>query len=282
MSSDRNYGTTVRPEVEEAPEFAPPVPALLPGRLSLPTAGRPRNGGRSRAPILQPAARKQLRHRMILLRTAGVDRIQELTGASDAELKGYRHDLLSSDLPDRLIGRGAGTAFVEELPQGGLLYLLVRALKPARAVETGVRPGYSTAWILAALEANGRGELISLGPGSAQGRGPGVREVTVGQFVPPSLRARWTLVLGNTPEMVERTLTRAPVDLYFYDNGPDVDRARFELRSAWNALTPRGILLAHHVDANSAWEEFCRLQGLGRQILDGGPPSLGALAMRSA
>ena len=149
--------------------------------------------------------------------------------------------------------RGAGVAFTRELPQGALLYLIVRAAAPRRVVETGVRPGYSTAWILAALDANGEGELTSLGPGPTNGRSPGVRDVTVGQFVPPSLRTRWTLALGNSEERLREILASSSrVDLFFYDNGPVASRARFELRAAWESLSPHGILLAHHIDANSA------------------------------
>jgi hypothetical protein len=102
----------------------------------------------------------------------------------------------------------------------------------------------------------------------------------VGQFVPPALRGRWTLVLGNTEDNLRALLAeQKPVDLFLYDNGPNADRARFELHSAWAVLSPRGIILAHHVDANPAWSDFCRAQGAAEQILDPGPPRLGAVGM---
>lgn len=233
------------------------------------------------APLLSAAAHKALRQRMLLQRRAAFERVAELTGRPVPELKKYHHDLAQSDLADRLLGRGASPAFVREFPHGALLYVLVRALRPRQVVETGVRPGYSTAWILGGLDANGEGELSSLGPGPTTGRAPGVENVAVGQFVPPSLRSRWTLVLGNTEDRLRSILSgKSGVDLFLYDNGPVATRARFELRSAWEALAERGVLLAHHVDANSAWADFCRWQGLPAQILDPGPPPLGALAMR--
>lgn len=219
---------------------------------------------------------------MLFFREASLARIQRLTGATAAELQQYRRDLKESELPDLLIQRGAGVAFARELPQGALLYLIVRAARPRHLVETGVRPGYSTAWMLAALAANGDGELTSLGPGSAAGRSAGVRDVGVGQFVPPGLRGRWTLALGNTEERLREILSGSRgVDLFLYDNGPDVVRARLELRAAWEALSERGILLAHHIEANTAWEEFCRGQGLPTQLLDPGPPPMGALDVRA-
>lgn len=234
-----------------------------------------------RPALLTPAVRKALRNRMLFFRQASLGQIQHLSGASEADLKRFRRDLTESSIPDILLQRGAGLPFTRELPQGALLYLLVRALRPRRVVETGVRPGYSTAWLLAGLDANGTGELVSLGPGPTVGRASGVNDVTVGQFVAPALRGRWTLVLGNTENRLEEVLAGTPIDLYFYDNGPDTSRARFELKSAWPALSERGVLLAHHVDANSAWTEFCRLQGLPPQILDAGPPPMGALGVRT-
>jgi hypothetical protein len=218
---------------------------------------------------------------MLLFRQASLDQITRLTGASPSDLLRYRRELRESDLPDTLLQRGAGIAFTRELPQGALLYLIVRAVRPHHVVETGVRPGYSTAWMLAALDANGEGELTSLGPGPTAGRSLGVRDVGVGQFVPPALRSRWTLALGNTEDRLREILQRVSrVDVFLYDNGPVATRARFELRAAWEALSENGILLAHHVEANSAWPDFCRLQGLPPQILDPGPPPMGALVVR--
>jgi hypothetical protein len=99
-------------------------------------------------------------------------------------------------------------------------------------------------------------------------------------FGPNSDQMEITLAIGNSEVRLREILaTSRGVDLFFYDNGPVATRARFELRAAWDALSDRGILLAHHVDANSAWADFCRLQGLPPQLLDVGPPPLGALAL---
>jgi len=232
--------------------------------------------------LLSPAAHKAIRHRMLFYRAASLERVAEIAGVSVPELHRYRRELATGALADLLLARGANFAFVRELPQGPLLYLLVRALRPLQIVETGVRPGYSTAWILAALDANGAGQLTSMGPGTSTGRSAEVENVTVGQFVPPALRSRWILELGNTEERLRTILSGArALDLFFYDNGPDALRARFELRSAWAALGDRGVLLAHHTDANTAWSDFCLAQGLPPQILDSGPPPLGALSMRT-
>ncbi len=233
--------------------------------------------------LISPAAKKAVRQRMLLFRQAALDRIGALTGASSAELQLYRRELRESDLTEVLVQRGAGIAFTQELPQGALLYLLVRAARPRRVLETGVRPGYSTAWILAALEANGAGALTSLGPGPTAGRSRGVHDYGVGQLVPPALRSRWTLALGNTEDRLRELLAALrPIDLFFSDNGPDAARTRSELHGAWEALAPTGLLVAHHIESGPAWSDFCGLQGLPTQVLDPGPPPMGALAMRVA
>jgi predicted O-methyltransferase YrrM len=234
-----------------------------------------------RPSLVSPAARKALLNRMLFYRQAAVDRIGDLTGSMPAELQRFRHDLRAGDLAETLLERGADTAFTRELPQGALLYLLVRALRPSVVVETGVGPGYSTAWILGAMEDNRHGELTSLGPGPTAGRHAGVHDVALGQFVPPTLRGRWTLALGNTEDRLREILAGfSEIDVFLYDNGPEAARARFELHAAWERLSPKGILLAHHTDSNPAWDAFCRTQGLPAQILDAGPPPMGALAVR--
>lgn len=266
------------PRGAPAPRLAASSTATGSARLlgaSVPVAPR----AARRPSLLTPAARKAVRQRMLLLRQASVHRVAALTGASDADLKRFRHELLCSDVPDALLARGASLPFTRELPQGALLYLLVRALRPTSIVETGVRPGYSTAWMLAGLEANGHGELTSIGPGSSQGRVSGVGEITVGQFVAPSLRARWTLVLGDGEDRLREVLSGRRVDLFLCDNAFDEHAARLELRTAWPALAPGGVMLAHHADASAAWTEFCRAQGSTPQLLDAGPPPMGALAL---
>ncbi len=263
----RSGPDSIRPPISRSPT---PAGALVPAEV---------RGSRAPPPVLSPAAARAMRHRMLLLRQSAVDHIVRLTGVTETEIRRHHRELVEGPVAETLLRRGAHTPFAREFPHGALLYLIVRSLRPARTIETGVHPGYSSAWILAALDDNRSGELYSLGPGSAQGRARGVGEFSVGQLVAPSLRARWTLVLGNSTDRLTELLDAAPLDLFFYDNGSDPGRARFEMRAAWAALAPRGLLLAHRVDANPAFAEFCRAQGLPPQILDPGPPPIGGLAL---
>ena len=60
-------------------------------------------------------------------------------------------------------------------------------------------------------------------------------------------------------------------------------RATSPVRTAHGVGRPvdRGVLLAHHIDANSAWGELCRTQGVPPQPFDLGPPPMGALGVHS-
>jgi len=57
--------------------------------------------------------------------------------------------------------QGAYDGWSIDADEGKLLYTLVRALKPARSIEIGVRHGASTKHLLAAIDANERGLLDS-------------------------------------------------------------------------------------------------------------------------
>src|SRR5580693_7368972 len=112
---DRSVSAQLRrpPSGAEAPLTGDSVPSLTRG---------------TRNPVfLSSAARKAARQKMLLLRGASVDRIVDLTGVADSDLRLYRRELSESALPDLLLQRGAGLPFARELPHAALLYLTVRS-----------------------------------------------------------------------------------------------------------------------------------------------------------
>ena len=196
---------------------------------------------------------------MLSFRQASLDRVATLTGTSPESIHELRQEIAQSDLPERLLQRGASLAFTRELPQAALLYMLVRSCRPKRVVETGVRPGYSTAWILAALDRNGMGELYSIGP---LGRRAGVRSSDGDRWgvrapLPSQPMDVSTGELDRPPR--GGPSERGPVDLFFSDNGPDADRSKFELRNAWGAMGPVG----------SSWPITSMRTGPGRSSASG-------------
>src|SRR4029453_13056457 len=176
-------------------------------------------------------AARNLRHprRLVAARKirAGV---AELLGGRSV-LSRYEREVRESGLVEHLLDKGrehqaavGGTGHslgAIGYTEGAYLYAIMRHVRPQVAVETGVANGFSTAFTLLALQANGEGHLHSIdlprevgldyeagtfyeGEGGA-GTPPGADP---GWLIPPELKERWTLILGRTqeelPPLVER------------------------------------------------------------------------------
>ena len=76
--------------------------------------------------------------------------------------------------------------------EGKLLYALTRYLKPQRVLEIGTADGCSASHILAAMEKNEAGKLVSLDINK-----------DAGQKIPPALRHRWEFVCTDAVKWVE-------------------------------------------------------------------------------
>jgi len=146
------------------------------------------------------------------------------------------------------------------------LYLLVRALRPRVVVETGVLYGASSAHILAALEANGTGELYSVD----LPRDPS--EPAPGYLIPPHLRGRWTLVEGDSRRELPGLLERlGGIDCFHHDSLHTREHMTWEYATALPRMRPGGVLATHDVLApdgvrgifrRNAFPDFCDRRGL--------------------
>lgn len=169
-----------------------------------------------------------------------------------------------------------GLLSASALIQAPLLYIVVRALAPEVAVETGVSSGYSTRLMLAAIERNGHGRLHSIGTETIALKG-GVPDDDplagrpVGWLVPRPLRARWTLHVGRSeaelPKLWEKE--SPAVDLFLHDSLHSYETMLWEYTQAWPHLVRGGVLLSHDVQVNRAWPTFLAQRGLtGDEQLD--------------
>jgi hypothetical protein len=94
-------------------------------------------------------------------------------------------------------------------------YVLVRAVRPAVVVETGVWQGLSSWTLLAALDANGSGELVSI---DFPPLDP-AQQVEVGHLVPDELRGRWTPEIGPSRQLLPQVVTRVgTVGVFIHDS----------------------------------------------------------------
>jgi predicted O-methyltransferase YrrM len=132
------------------------------------------------------------------------------------------------------------------------VWTIVRALRPAVVVETGVARGITSRTILEALAANGHGHLWSIDlPPRA------VDAADHARAVPDALRERWTLCHGASRRLLPRLLRELEtVDVFIHDSQHTERNMRFELERAWRVLRPGGVVVADDVHENAAWQRF--------------------------
>lgn len=166
--------------------------------------------------------------------------VAEATGATAAEAEAALADVWrpARDPAEPLTAWGARDVVLD------VVGALVRVVRPTTVVETGVALGFSSATILAALEANDHGRLHSIDLPAPQWN----PDREVGELVPAGLRHRWTLELGPSQRLLPRALARlGPVDVFLHDSNHAYSAQLREYRVAWPALRPGGILVTDDV-----------------------------------
>jgi hypothetical protein len=194
--------------------------------------------------------------------------LARLTGRPAAELDGFFAEL--APLHAQLRQEVGALPSAGALIQAPLLYVLARATRPTRAIETGISSGYSARLLLEAMERNGAGHLDSIGidvfgmtrrPGEA----PTALDTRhVGWLVPPALRHRWELHLGTSQEKLPPLLAGRgrDLDLFLHDSLHQYPTMFWEYATAAPALRPGAYLASHDVHANRAWPDFLAREGL--------------------
>jgi len=162
--------------------------------------------------------------------------------------------------------------------QWALVYVVLRTLKPALVVETGVAEGESTAYILQAIADNGKGFLHSIDlpnqiyltdKGELHGEFNLGREEP-GCLVQPLLRERWNLHLGKSCDILPQLLSRlGPIGLFLHDSEHRYETMTFEYECAWPHIQHGGYLVSDDVTWNTAFSDFAKRQGLQPTIIGG-------------
>jgi hypothetical protein len=135
------------------------------------------------------------------------------------------------------------------------IWMIVRNLKPAQVVETGVGHGFTSRFILEAMEMNRWGRLSSVDrpPLDPQTR------TRVGIAVPNRLRHRWTILTGSSRRRLPGLLSSLGfIDVFIHDSLHTERNVRFELDRAWAVLRPGGFMIVDDVDSNAGFGSFCR------------------------
>ena len=133
------------------------------------------------------------------------------------------------------------------------IWCLIRHLKPARVIETGVAHGVTSRFILEALARNGGGHLWSID------LPPIERDLRkqVGMAVGDRYAGRWTYIEGSSRRRLPGMLSQlGQIDLFIHDSLHSERNVRFELDRAWAALKPGGAIVVDDVDANWGFRSF--------------------------
>lgn len=148
--------------------------------------------------------------------------------------------------------RNRGRSDVADKRTLRLIYALVRAMKPATVVETGVKHGWSSTYILAAMEQNQHGDLYSIDIHALQDDG---REN--GWIVPPWLRHRWNFRVADAKVALEPMMKEINgADIFFHDSLHTYDHMMWEFEVAYPLIRDGGLLLADDAVWNLAFTEF--------------------------
>jgi len=133
------------------------------------------------------------------------------------------------------------------------IWCLIRHLRPGNVIETGVAHGFSSRFILEALEKNGAGHLWSI---DLPPLNPALQS-QVGVAVGDRFPDRWSFIKGSSRRCLPGLLAQlGQIDLFIHDSIHSERNVRFESDLAWKALKPGGALVIDDIDANAAFHSF--------------------------
>lgn len=144
-----------------------------------------------------------------------------------------------------------------------LCYAICRLLQPRIAIETGVGYGWTTTFILRALEKNGMGclhsvELAAFAPRSKK---------YSGIIVPDQLKHRWLLHMGLQHRILPRILDENDsVDFVHYDSDKTYQGMKRTYQLLWPRLSAHGILVSDDLN-NDAFLEFAESHGVAPLVV---------------
>ena len=134
------------------------------------------------------------------------------------------------------------------------LHFFTRFLRPATVLETGVAAGWSSYALLAALEQNDRGRLLSSDFPYFRMKNPNEH---IGMLVPNQLRHRWTLDLSGDRRALPRLLLGvSKLDLVHYDSDKSY-RGRNNTMSLLDSyLSPETLIIMDDIQDNRFFHDW--------------------------
>ena len=125
------------------------------------------------------------------------------------------------------------------------IYSIIRERQPDTIIETGIGRGVTSTFILAALQKNGHGKLISIDKGTE-----------TGQLVVNGLKLNWERKIGKTSDVLP-TIDQ-PIDIFLHDSLHTYDNMSFEFEWANQHLPSGGLVLSHDIGTNNSIYDFAK------------------------
>jgi len=134
-----------------------------------------------------------------------------------------------------------------------LLYFISKYSKPDLIIETGIANGFSSSYLLLALEHNKYGNLISIDDIVRPWHIP----ESMGLAIPNNLKKRHQIVIGNASTKLSDILREKKyVDIFIHDSSHTYQNMQKEFRIAWPYVKNGGFLLSDDVSQHDAFIEF--------------------------
>ena len=156
------------------------------------------------------------------------------------------------------------TEYSLDYDSGLFLYLLCKAIKPDKIVETGVAYGLSSMYILQALKENNKGTLYSIDSVFS----PWQSKEMIGAAIPQDLRDRWEFIFGSSAEKLKDILSHLnQIDIFFHDSLHTYKNMMFEFKTAWPFITKNGFLVSDDIGDNNAFYDFTKRVNVRATVL---------------
>ncbi len=146
-----------------------------------------------------------------------------------------------------------------------LYYALIRERRPDVIVETGTATGSMTSFLLAALERNNKGKLISIDIPPKQGQL--TMDITlpasqIGYWIPESFRSRWDYRIGDAKLLLPKVMTEEKVDVFVHDSLHTRTHMLFEYSVARCLMPAGGLIISDDILWNNVFDDFLALNSL--------------------
>lgn len=200
---------------------------------------------------------------MRYIRMKDITTNQKLIEEYNKELKAIEHD-------ERRVRLTYPMAYKVTRDAGLAIYSIIRHYRPGVVLETGVANGFSTRLILAALNKNNYGKLISVEINS-----------NVGCLLDKMDKRRWKLVVGK-PESVLKNTVRGleNIDVFLHDSNHAYKNMTMEFETISKKLGRKSIVMSDDINPHGAFMEFAKKKGLTPIIIPTRKKVFGVLRMK--